>query len=374
MNNTTDYYYDQNYYVFYTTVWIEAEPCEAIPIPHARIFFPLVYSIIFAVGFLGNGLLISALGLKCRLKRQVDVFIINLALADLVFLITLPLWVDAEAWGKLWRSGLLLCRLSAYLVAVNAYSSVSFLSCMSLDRYLAIVYPLRSRRVRSKTYAALACLLVWSASFLLGLPILYNRIIDTRGEASYCTEDQVSHSSAVSLAYLLLTFVFPMLIILICYCCITRKLCLQYRRSKKQDIKLRKSMRVVFMVVLFFLLSWLPFNVFRFLALLHRWGVGFESCSFQHAVVLGQEASAPLAFANSCINPVIYWLHDSSIRKAVLRLLLPCLKPLHLSRFSATSDSHPSGASTITTDYSSQKGRSPHCTVQLATWATHVEP
>ncbi|XP_060708549.1 G-protein coupled receptor 15-like [Hemiscyllium ocellatum] len=371
MENVTDYSYHPDDYEPYPT-WVEE--CQGATIPQAELGLAAVYCVIFAAGFLGNGLLVSSLGWRCRLQRQVDVFIWNLALADLVFLATLPLWVDAEARGKRWRGGLSLCRLSGYAVAVNAYSSVLFLSCMSLDRYLAIVYPLQSRRLRSRAYAALACLSVWTASLLLGLPVLRNRVLHVREEGSYCGEDPALVSPAVSLAYLLFTFFLPMLIILACYCSITRKLCQQYRRSKRQDVRLRKSMRVVFLVVLVFLISWLPFNVFRCLALVHRWGASVESCGFQAAVGLGQEVSAPLAFANSCVNPFIYWVCDSSIRKALLRLLLPCLKPFHLNRLSAASESHPSRSSSVTTDHSNQRVRSAPSGVQLATWATHVEP
>ncbi|XP_078093189.1 G-protein coupled receptor 15-like [Mustelus asterias] len=374
MENVTVYPCDMdNYYDTYPTELSEEEECETISLPQSSLFLPLVYCLIFVVGVLGNGLLVSAIGMRCRVKRQLDIFVLNLALADLVFLVTLPLWVDAEAWDQSWRSGLLLCRLSSYLVAVNAYSSILFLSCMSLDRYLAIVYPLRSRRVRSKVYATLTCLLVWAASFLLGLPVLRSRTIQTRdeGRVSYCVEDQDSTNPAVSLTYLLLTFFCPMLVILLCYCSITKKLCLQYRRSKKQDIKLRKSMRVVFLVVLVFLISWLPLNVFRSLHLLLRWGVGQGSCTFRTAVGLGMMVSAPLAFANSCSNPIIYCLYDRSIQKAVMQLLLPCLKPLHLSQLSTTSDSQPS---TGTTEGPNSKRRLPRPTIQLSTWASNLQP
>ncbi|XP_078389608.1 G-protein coupled receptor 15-like [Cetorhinus maximus] len=370
-----DYNYDLSYY--YVSYPPEEEGCEAVSLPQSSVVFSLVYCLIFVVGVLGNGLLVLAIVLKCRVKRPVDIFILNLALADITFLITLPLWVDTEAWGKVWRSGLLLCQLSSYVVAVNAYSSVLFLSCMSLDRYLAIVYPLRSRRFRSKAYAALACLLVWIVSLLLGLPVLRSRTIQTRGEkVSCCVEDQDSTSPGVSLAYLLLTFFCPMLVTLVCYCSITKKLCLQYRKSKKQDIRLRKSMRVVFLVVLAFLISWLPYNVFRSLDLMLRWGVAPGSWSFQTVVRMGLVVSAPLAFANSCSNPIIYCLYDSSIQKAVLQLLLPCLKPLRLSQLSITSDSQPSRSlsSNITPEGASIRRRLDHPVVQLSTWASHPQP
>ncbi|XP_072326302.1 G-protein coupled receptor 15-like [Scyliorhinus torazame] len=375
MENGTAY---PDYYEFYPTEMSEEEECETISLPQSSLFFPIVYCLIFVVGMLGNGLLVSAIGMRCQIKRQLDIFVLNLALADLVFLVTLPLWVDTEAWSKSWRSGLFLCRLSSYLVAVNAYSSVLFLSCMSLDRYLAIVYPLRSRRVRSKAYATLACLLVWAASFLLGLPVLRSRTILTldEGRVSYCVEDRDSTNPGIALTYLLLTFFCPMLVILLCYCSITKKLCLQYNRSKKQDIKLRKSMRVVFLVVLAFLISWLPLNVFRFLVLLLRWGVGHGSCTFQTAVGLGMMASAPMAFANSCANPIIYCLYDSSIQKTVLQLLRPCLNPLHLGQLPTTSDSQPSRSlsSSVTTEGPGYKRRVASHTVQLSTWASNLNP
>ncbi|XP_072326210.1 G-protein coupled receptor 15-like [Scyliorhinus torazame] len=375
MENGTAY---PDYYEFYPTEMSEEEECETISLPQSSLFFPLVYCLIFVVGMLGNGLLVSAIGMRCRVKRQLDIFVLNLALADLVFLVTLPLWVDTEAWSKSWRSGLFLCRLSSYLVAVNAYSSVLFLSCMSLDRYLTIVYPLRSQRVRSKAYATLACLLVWAASFLLGLPVLRSRTILTldEGRVSYCVEDRDSTNPGIALTYLLLTFFSPMLVILLCYCSITKKLCLQYTRSKKQDIKLRKSMRVVFLVVLAFLISWLPLNVFRSLDLLLCWGVGRGSCNFRTVVGVGMMASAPLAFTNSCANPIIYCIYDSSIQTAVLQLLWPCLNPLHLGQLPTTSDSQPSRSlsSGVTMEGPSYKKSLTRSTIQLSMWASNLHP
>ncbi|XP_067874818.1 G-protein coupled receptor 15-like [Heterodontus francisci] len=378
MENVTDYIYDQNYYESYPTGVSEGEECEPASFPQSTVILPLAYCLIFVTGFLGNGLLISAIGLKCRAKRQMDIFVLNLAMADLVFLVTLPLWVDAEAWSKSWRSGLLLCRLSGYVVAVTAYSSVLFLTCMSLDRYLAIVHPVRSRRFRSKAYTVLACLVVWIASLLLGLPVLHSRTIQTQdeGRVSYCMEDPETTNPNISLAYLVLTFFCPMLVILVCYCSIAKKLCLHYRRSKKQDVKLRKSIRVVFLVVMAFLISWLPFNIFRFLGLLLRWGVGVGSCSFRRAVELGVVTSAPLAFANSCSNPIIYCLHDSSIQKAMLQLLQPCLKALRLSQNYTTSDGQPSRSlsSTFITEDPSYRRRSAHHALRITTWASNLQP
>uniref|UniRef100_UPI00398EFBEB G-protein coupled receptor 15-like n=1 Tax=Pristiophorus japonicus TaxID=55135 RepID=UPI00398EFBEB len=374
MENATSYSDEPDYYEPYPTGWYptegwEGDECGDTPWPQSWAVFATLYCLIFVTGCLGNGLLVLAIALRGQAKRQLDIFVVNLAVADLIFLLTLPLWVDVEVSGKSWRSGLFLCRLSVYVVAVNAYSSVFFLTCMSLDRYLAIVRPGLSRVIRSKTHATLACVGVWVASLLLGLRALLNRTLQTRdgGRASYCVEDPGSFNLHWSLAYLVLTFFCPLLAILACYCSITRKLCLHYRSSNRQDQKLRKSIRVVFLAVAAFLVSWLPFNLFKSLSLLVRWGA-VGSCGIQRAMGLGLEASAPLAFANSCANPIIYYLYDSSIQRAVMDLL----RPLGLLSAGADSQTSRSLSSTLASGAPAHKTRSVHHVpmVSVSTWAS----
>ncbi|KAI6053284.1 G-protein coupled receptor 15 isoform X1 [Marmota monax] len=308
-------------------------------IPYTSVFLPIFYTAVFLTGVLGNLILIGALYFKRGSRRLIDIFIINLAASDFIFLVTLPLWVDKEASLGLWRTGSFLCKGSSYMISVNMHCSVFLLTCMSVDRYLAIMCPAISRKFRRRDCAYGVCTCVWLVSCLLGLPTVLSRELTLIDGKPYCAEKRATSEKLTwALVALIFTFFVPLLSIVTCYCCITTKLCVHYQQSGKHNKKLRKSIKIIFIVVTAFVFSWLPFNTFKLLAIISglQPKLHFSSALLQR----GMEVSGPLAFANSCVNPLIYYVFDSYIRRAVVRCLCPCLKNYDFGSSTETSDSH----------------------------------
>ncbi|XP_007062186.2 G-protein coupled receptor 15 [Chelonia mydas] len=302
--------------------------CQALSIPYMGIFLPILYATVFLVGIVGNAILMGALIFKFRVRRLIDIFILNLAASDFVFLLTLPLWVHKEIWLGVWRSGSFLCKGSSYIISVNMYCSIFLLTCMSADRYLAIIHPSVARKVRTRFYTNGLCICVWILSCLLGLPTLLSRELRQYNGQAYCTDVELTPAKRiVSLVTLILAFFFPLLSILTFYCSITKKLCMHYQKSGKHDKKLRKSIKIVFIVVAAFVFSWIPYNIFKLLAIIS--GLQDLKPPFCLPYVLaqvGMEVSSPFAFANSCANPFIYYCFDGYIHRNILRCLCPWVK------------------------------------------------
>ncbi|NXU55638.1 GPR15 protein, partial [Turnix velox] len=307
-----DYYYDDS--------------CQYQHLQHMSTFLPILYATVFLVGIVGNSLLIAALVFKRRIQRLIDVFIINLAASDFIFLITLPFWVDKEVSDGSWRVGSFLCKASSYVISVNMYCSILLLTCMSADRYLAIMYPSIARRVRTRSYSSRLCAFVWLLSCFLGMPTLLSRELKKQYGVTYCTDKAVTEGKQVmSLMLLIVAFFFPLLSILTFYCSITKRLCVHYQKTGKHDKKLRKSIKIVFIVVVAFVISWAPFNVFKLMAILL--GLLKQPDCFPNMIAqLGMKVSSPFAFANSCANPFIYYCFDNYIRRAMLRCLCPWVR------------------------------------------------
>ncbi|NXT91444.1 GPR25 protein, partial [Anhinga rufa] len=102
------------------------------------VFIPILYSFIFLLGLVGNVFVIVLMAKKGGGKRMVDTFVLNLAVADVIFVCTLPFWVAAGARGNRWLLGEGLCKVSSYAIAVNRCSSILFLTALSVERYLVI--------------------------------------------------------------------------------------------------------------------------------------------------------------------------------------------------------------------------------------------
>ncbi|XP_052013900.1 G-protein coupled receptor 15 [Apodemus sylvaticus] len=308
-------------------------------ISYISVFLPVFYTAVFLTGVLGNFILMVALHFKHGNRRLIDIFIVNLAASDFIFLVTVPLWMDKEASLGLWRTGSFLCKGSSYVISVNMHCSVFLLTCMSMDRYMAILHPALARRLRRRSCAYVVCAVVWIVSCLLGLPTLLSRELTHIEGKPYCAEKKPTSLKLMwGLVALIATFFVPLLSIVTSYCCITRRLCARYQQSGKHNKKLRKSIKIIIIVVAAFTVSWVPFNTFKLLAIVS--GLQPEGQFPSETFQLAMNVTGPLAFASSCVNPLIYYVFDSYIRRAIVHRLCPCLKTHDLGSSTETSDSH----------------------------------
>ncbi|XP_076606296.1 putative G-protein coupled receptor 25 [Chaetodon auriga] len=335
---------DQSYYYNYSenytddglfTLDIE---CPSSHLHGSNIFLPIMYYIIFFTGFFGNLFVISVVGRNGRRGgRLVDTFVVNLALADLIFVLTLPLWATSASQNGYWDfgdSGDLLCKLSSYIIAVNRFSNIFFLTCMSVDRYLAVVKLMDSRYLRSSRCIRATCAAVWLSSLVLGIPSLVYRRVEPSSDGVSCVEDNnSSFFLSLSLTMALLTFVFPVLIIVLCYGTIIlhlNKHCVT-AGNPRTEARRRHSLKMVFSIIVAFVVSWLPFNIFKVIVIGSQLLSVDLSCEAQSWQRNGLLISCCLAFLNSCVNPAIYFFLDHHFRRRAEILYKTCMgKPKSL--------------------------------------------
>uniref|UniRef100_A0A673BAP9 G protein-coupled receptor 25 n=1 Tax=Sphaeramia orbicularis TaxID=375764 RepID=A0A673BAP9_9TELE len=341
---TDDYYY---YYGDNTTDFVQlniSDPpdCPGSHLHGSNIYLPVLYYLIFFTGFFGNLFVISVVGSKGkRSGRLVDTFVVNLALADLVFVLTLPLWAISASQNGLWDFGRisdLLCKLSSFIIAVNRFSNIFFLTCMSVDRYLAVVKLMDSRYLRSSRCIRATCLGVWISSLLLGIPSLVYRKAQRTEDGFFCLEDDTSTVFlGLGLVMPLLTFVLPVLIIILCYGTIVAHLNKHCAANPRAQARRRHSLKMVLSIIVAFVVSWLPFNIFKTIIIMSQLSNADLSClTWQKNGLL---ISCCLAFFNSCINPAIYFFLDRHFRRRAEFLFATCVgKPKFLqSHNSSTS-------------------------------------
>jgi len=153
---------------------LSREHCSDLQEPYINVFLiPIMYVLICLLGTMGNSLVLFTVARsRVRPRRVADSYIASLALADLVFVISLPLWA-VYAWrGYDWPFGAVLCKLSSFAVSLNMYASVFCLTCLSFDRYVAVVHavPAAAALLRSRSAAQLSLALVWVLALLVSLP------------------------------------------------------------------------------------------------------------------------------------------------------------------------------------------------------------
>lgn len=329
-----DYYEDYNYTDDNGTF----EPvCEFSRLQGSNIFMPLMYYLIFFTGFWGNIFVITVVGQKGkRGGRLVDTFVMNLAVADLVFVLTLPLWAVSAGQNDSWDFGFasnLLCKLSSYIISVNRFSNIFFLTCMSIDRYLAIVRMMDSMYLRSTRCIHITCVVLWVVSFLLGIPsLVYRNLVPSEGGQA-CQEDENSMLFP-NLAMVFLTFVFPLLIIVLCYGTIITHLnrhCVAAGNARA-EARRRHSLKMVLCIIVAFGVSWLPYNTFKTIRIICYLSDTNLSCETRVWLSNGFLISCCLAFFNSCVNPAIYFFLDHHFRRRAQFLFMSCIGKVKFSQ------------------------------------------
>lgn len=188
---------------------------------------PVVFGLIFAVGVLGNSLVMVVIGKAGsgrrtrRRCRPTNVFMVNLSAADLLFLLTcVPLHATIYSLPQ-WLFGAFLCSFGHYFVTVSMLVSIFTLVAMSVDRYVAVVLSRRSRCARSLRNALSGVCVIWTLSLLCSVPVAQHHVLIGHSSApnsTFCWEKWSGASKrSYKVAVLLLGYLLPLLLISCCY-------------------------------------------------------------------------------------------------------------------------------------------------------------
>ncbi|XP_053305898.1 apelin receptor-like [Spea bombifrons] len=294
---------------------------------------PAAYLLIFFLGITGNGLVLWASHRRKGKPRTADSFILQLALADLAFVVTLPLWAVYASLGYDWPFGKFVCKLSGYLVLVNMYASAFCLTGLSLDRYIVIVLSQKPGHLRSPFSSPLANLATWTSAGLFALPALIFRNTGQPDEPwdnrTVCYMDYVTIDSSgqthlweASLGFssTLLAFVAPFCIILFCYVGIGRRVSGHFRLPVVAHKK-RRLLAIMVGLVVTFGACWAPFHLLKSIYVLMNAEVLPLNCALHVFLNNLHPYVTCLGYANSCMNPVLYAFLDPRFRGHCRKLL-----------------------------------------------------
>lgn len=277
----------------------------------------VIYALVFLLSLLGNSLVMLVI-LNGRVSRSVtDVYLLNLAMADLLFALTLPIWASSKAKG--WIFGTPLCKIVSFLKDVNFYSGILLLACISVDRYLAIVHATRTL-TQKRHWVKFICLGIWALSLILSLPIfVFRKAYQPPFSSLVCYEDMGANTTKWRMVMRALPqtfgFLLPLLVMLFCYGFTLRTLFQAHMGQK------HRAMRVIFAVVLVFLLCWLPYNLVLVADTFMRLGVIEETCERRTNIGRALDATEILGFLHSCLNPLIYAFIGQKFRHGLLKIM-----------------------------------------------------
>lgn len=275
---------------------------------------------IFFLAIPGN-LLVGWVISTCRQAlTPSDVYLVHLTVADGLMALTIPFLAASLVHG--WIFGNVMCKLIHLIVEANFYTSIIFLACISVDRYLVIVHANESLGRRQRMCSWFLCAAVWALGSALALPALFYEveILDPKSQTMICSRIYDLGSSGswrVAMRFVLHIFGFliPLLVMLVCYGITVARL-LRTRGFQKH-----RAMKVIVAVVVAFLLCWMPYHAAVMADTFLRADLLLFSCSTRRTVTNVLWITHSLVLVHSCINPILYAFIGEKFRKNMALLL-----------------------------------------------------
>ncbi|XP_018540684.1 C-C chemokine receptor type 1 isoform X2 [Lates calcarifer] len=317
---TIDYssYYDENFSNF--------SPCSYAGFKDfGKVFLPTLYGLVFLLGFVGNGLVVCVLVKHRNQTNLTDICLFNLALSDLLFVLTLPFYAHASMINE-WVFQDFMCRFLSTCHTIGFFSSIFFMVAMTLDRYVVVMHAVKVARYRTLRAGFALSVVVWLLSFGVSLPaFIFSRVTVEETLRNQCTFSPENKDWEIynNLAINIMGLLIPSLVMIVCYCRIIPRLVNMRTAKKHRVVKLIISIMVVFF------LFWAPYNISLFLKFLQSENKLPNNCKFDGNLRLSVAVTEAIAYTHCCLNPIIYAFVGQKFMKRAMQLLSKWVPWLH---------------------------------------------
>ncbi|KAM9820304.1 lysophosphatidic acid receptor 6a [Neosynchiropus ocellatus] len=291
--------------------------------------YSTVFSLVFVVGLLTNAVAIYIFTCSLKLRNETTTYMMNLVLSDLLFVFTLPLRVF-YFMNRNWPFGGTLCKVSVSLFYTNMYGSILFLTCISVDRFLAIVHPFRSKTLRTKRNAKMVCAGVWvlvlsgslPTGFLLETTAHVNHTTNSTNMTScfenFSSTQWKSHLSKVVIFIETAGFILPLLLNVACSIMVLHTLRRPQTLSRGGQLNKTKILRMVVVHLTIFCFCFIPYNVNLIFYALVRTKT-LKACWVESVVRTIYPIALCIAVSNCCFDPIVYYFTSETIQNSIKR-------------------------------------------------------
>ncbi|XP_042339945.1 neuromedin-U receptor 1 [Plectropomus leopardus] len=326
------------------------------------VFLPvcLIYLVIFLVGVVGNVLTCTVIARNKVMWTPTNYYLFSLAVSDLlVLLLGMPLELY-ELWQNypflLGKSG---CYFKTFLFETVCLASILNVTALSMERYIAVVHPLRAKYVVTRTHAKRVILTVWGVSVLCALPntslhgisVLHSCSTGPTGnitveipDSSICTmvKPRWMYNLTIQVTTLLF-FMLPMLTISVLYMLIGLQLKQEKMRqsleaktgfgqdsfcnirTQQQKARRQQVTKMLFVLVVVFGICWAPFHTDRLMwSFINEWTDNHHEI-FEYVHII----SGVFFYLSSAVNPILYNLMSTRFREMFKEVM--CHRPHHIS-------------------------------------------
>ncbi|VDI07919.1 neuropeptide Y receptor [Mytilus galloprovincialis] len=293
-------------------------------------FLLIMYSVVLIVAIFGNGVVCYLIINDHRMRSVTNLFLLNLAFSDIIKALMLPITIMANLIFHYWPFGSFTCPLGTYIQVVAVFSSALTMLAMSIDRYIAILHPLRPKITNKGVVLVLIC--VWIMSAAVPLPTAITSKIVYSNDTDQCPKGQCievftggMNRSVYSLVILLLQYFIPLMALACTYSRIGYIIWIKKTpgeavpmRDERLANSKRKMVKMMIIVVLVYGMCWLPIHIVTLV------GDYDPRLYEQEYTKLIWNTSFWLAMSHACYNPFVYVWMNKTFRRGFYKIFATC--------------------------------------------------
>ncbi|XP_020507420.2 uracil nucleotide/cysteinyl leukotriene receptor [Labrus bergylta] len=282
-----------------------------------NILFSTFYILIFIIAVPGNVLALWAFFHQSSSSPS-KVFLQHLSVADISYVLILTMRIVYHLMDSHWPFGPVVCQLAGFLFYLNLYCSMYLMSFISLDRFLAVVLPLKSQSLRKAVYAKVVVGVLWVTIIVSMSPLLFSKKnVTNNNSTGMCSQLYLERTSHTALASTIVAFVLPLSTIVVSYFLILLKL-RTVRQQVERPVK-DKAVKMIILILVNFLLAFVPYHVSRVIYI--------ENCSQGRVAKASCEAlgkinriTSALTCVGGILDPVLYFFLNRVYRDKLIQL------------------------------------------------------
>ncbi|CAM4665619.1 unnamed protein product [Leuciscus chuanchicus] len=295
------------------------------------VFLPIIYIIVFVLGLPSNAMALWVLLFRSKKIHPSAIYMGNLALADLMFVIWTPLKIAYHLKGNNWTYGEGMCKVLVGFFYGNMYCSILFITCLSVQRYWVCAHPLSQQRKNNKI-AIIVSVCIWIFIGVSTTPLyLYQQTFESTelnittchditlvSQKNYLTGNMFQDVQLPYYYFMVmagLAFFIPMLVIIAAYALLLRSLGKSAIEGSASKTRQRAVVLIV-TVLITFLVCFIPSNV---MLVVHY---SVQEKSWANNSYGFYITTLCLASLNSCLDPFIYYYVSDEFREHVKNTLL----------------------------------------------------
>ncbi|XP_062335977.1 uracil nucleotide/cysteinyl leukotriene receptor [Osmerus eperlanus] len=283
-----------------------------------NLLFASFYILVFIVATPSNTLALWAFFCRGGMS-PCEIFLRNLAIADISYVLLLPLRMAYHLSDSHWPFSQALCRVVGFLFYLNMYCSLYFMTCISLHRLLIVVIQVRAQWIRKTLFAKVVSLIIWVIVIVSMCPVLLSKktVAVEINNVTTCSQLYLEHTSPKAMVSTIVAFVIPLFTIGVSYVLILVKL-----RAVKQHEKRQvrgKAVQMIILIMINFVVAFLPYHVIRVIYIEKHSQTHMTESSIAILAITNRIASA-MTCVSGVLDPLMYFFLAKTYQNMLLEV------------------------------------------------------